>query len=197
MTEQTYIIAGLGNPGTKYAGTRHNIGYMVVDELAGKVNVSLDLEKWESFYARGLILDRKVCLLKPSTYMNCSGRAIAKFVDFYKTPLPRLLVIHDDLDMKLGRIKLTAGGGAGGHKGIRSIIQHLGSRNFYRLKIGIGRPGQDSSHPDIAVEDYVLAHFSAEEKKVIHDRMDSLIQGIEFFLHDDISKAMNFLNSFK
>jgi peptidyl-tRNA hydrolase, PTH1 family len=197
MTEQTYIIAGLGNPGTKYAGTRHNIGFMVVDKLAAGVNVSLDLEKWESFYVRGVILGRKVCLLKPSTYMNCSGRAIAKFVDFYKTPLSRLLVIHDDLDMKLGRIKLTVGGGAGGHNGIRSLIQHMGSRDFYRLKIGIGRPGQDSMHPDISVEDYVLAHFSTEEKKVVDDKMDSLMQGIDFFLQDDISKAMNFLNSFK
>jgi peptidyl-tRNA hydrolase, PTH1 family len=197
MGEETFIIAGLGNPGQRYSGTRHNIGFMVVDELAGKWNCALNLEKWESFTARISLFGQKVCLVKPMTYMNVSGRAIARFVDFYKVPSHRLLVVHDDLDMKLGRIKLIAGGGHGGHNGVRSLIQHLGDKEFFRLKIGIGRPGQDSVHPDIPVEDYVLTQFSDEEQGIVAGRMAPLIQGVEYFLQDNISKAMNLLNVLK
>jgi peptidyl-tRNA hydrolase, PTH1 family len=197
MDEETLIIAGLGNPGEKYIKTRHNIGFMVVDELARQWNCALHAEKWESFSTRVSLFGRKVCLIKPLTYMNVSGRGVARFVDFYKTPSQRLLVIHDDLDMKPGRIKLIAGGGPGGHNGIRSLIQHLGGNDFFRLKIGIGRPGQDSVHPDMPVEHYVLTEFSADDRAVISSRMDFLIQGIEYFLQDDVSKAMNLLNGLK
>jgi peptidyl-tRNA hydrolase, PTH1 family len=197
MSEETFIIAGLGNPGEKYINTRHNIGFMVVDELARKYNCALSVEKWEAFSARVSLFGQKVCLVKPLTYMNVSGRAVARFVDFYKTSSQRLLVVHDDLDMKLGRIKLISGGGPGGHNGIRSLIQHLGDNDFFRLKIGIGRPGQDSGHPDIPVEHYVLTQFSADDRAVISSRMDSLIQGIEYFLQDNVSKAMNLLNALK
>jgi peptidyl-tRNA hydrolase, PTH1 family len=197
MGEETFIIAGLGNPGKKYSGTRHNIGFMVMDEIAGKWKCSLSLEKWESLSASMSLFGQKVWLVKPMTYMNVSGRAIAGFVDFYKVPPQRLLVVHDDLDMKLGRIKLIAGGGHGGHNGIRSLIEHLGTKDFFRLKIGIGRPGQDAVHPDIPVEHYVLTQFTQEEREVVAGRMASLIQGIEYFLQENIAKAMNLLNSLK
>jgi PTH1 family peptidyl-tRNA hydrolase len=197
MGEETFIIAGLGNPGERYSGTRHNIGFMVIDEAAGKWKCPLGLARWESLSARVSLFGQKVCLVKPMTYMNVSGRAIAGYVDFYKVPPQRLLVVHDDLDMKLGRIKLISGGGPGGHNGIRSLIEHLGNKDFFRLKIGIGRPGQDMVHPDIPVERYVLTQFTDSEREVVADRMATLIQGIEYFLQRDISKAMNLLNSLK
>ena len=197
MGEETFIIVGLGNPGAKYIGTRHNIGFMVVDELAGRCKSSLTLEKWDSLSLRVSIFGAKVCLVKPLTYMNVSGKAVARFVDFYKTPLHRLLVVHDDIDMKPGRIKLICGGGSGGHNGVRSLVQHLGGNDFFRLKIGIGRPGQGSIHSDMPVEHYVLAQLSGEERETLVGRMDSLIQGVELFLQDDAGKAMNLLNGLK
>jgi peptidyl-tRNA hydrolase, PTH1 family len=197
MGEETFIIVGLGNPGEKYIGTRHNIGFMVVDELARRCNSVLSLEKWESFSVRVSLFGAKVCLVKPQTYMNMSGKAVARFTDFYKTPLHRLLVIHDDLDMKPGRIKLISGGGSGGHNGIRSLIQYLGSKDFFHLKIGIGRPGQGASHSDMPVEHYVLAQLSEAEQEVISGRMEILIHGIQYFLQDDFTKAMNLLNGLK
>ena len=197
MGEDTFIIVGLGNPGDLYAGTRHNAGFMVVDELARRWDCTPGPEKWDASSVRISIFGKKVCLVKPVTYMNLSGRAVVRFVDFYKTPLPCLLVIHDDLDMKPGRIKLIAGGGAGGHKGIRSLIEHLGGREFVRLKIGIGKPGQGSAHADMPVEKYVLAPFSREEQDLLAGRMNVLVQGIELFLQDNAGRAMNLLNGLK
>jgi peptidyl-tRNA hydrolase, PTH1 family len=197
MGEETFIVVGLGNPGEQYNGTRHNIGFMIIDELARRCHCSLTQEKWDSFFVRASLFGTKVCLIKPLVYMNLSGKAVARYVDFYKTPLHRLLVVHDDLDMKPGRIKMVSGGGSGGHNGIRSLIQHLGDKNFFRLKIGIGRPGQGAIHSDMPVEHYVLAQLSGEDREVIAGRVDSLIQGIEYFLQDDAGKAMNLLNSIK
>jgi len=197
MRENTFIIAGLGNPGEKYDETRHNVGFMVVDALARKYDCEVNLEKWEAVSTRISLYNRKVFLVKPLTYMNLSGKAVARFIDFYKLPLQNLLVIHDDLDMRPGRVKLTVGGGHGGHNGIRSLVQYLGGNDFLRLKIGIGRPGQGGVHPGIPVENYVLSRFSAEEREEVSSRMEPLIQGIGFLLQDDVSKAMNLLNSFK
>ncbi len=197
MGEDTIILVGLGNPGERYSGTRHNIGFMVVDELARQYDCPVALEKWEALSAKISLFDRKICLVKPITYMNLSGKAVSRFVDFYKIPLQNLLVIHDDIDMRLGRVKLTLGGGHGGHNGIRSLVQYLGGKDFYRLKIGIGRPGQDSVHPDISVEDYVLGKMSKEENEKVGGRMETLFQGIRCFFQNDVNKAMNLLNSLK
>jgi peptidyl-tRNA hydrolase, PTH1 family len=197
MGGDIFIIAGLGNPGEKYNGTRHNAGFMVVDALARKYDCLVNLEKWEAVSARVSLFGRKVCLVKPMIYMNLSGKAVVRFVDFYKIPLQNLLVIHDDLDMKPGRVKMTLGGGHGGHNGIRSLMQYLGGKDFFRLKIGIGRPGQDALHPEIPVEDYVLSRFLPAEKDLLADRIEPLIQGIGYFLHNDVSRAMNLLNSLK
>jgi PTH1 family peptidyl-tRNA hydrolase len=197
MGEEIFLIVGLGNPGPKYDGTRHNIGFVVVDLLAQRHDCLINLEKWEAVWARTVLFRQKVYLIKPQTYMNLSGKAVAKFVDFYKIPLRNLLVIHDDLDMRPGRIKLLMGGGHGGHNGIRSIVQYLGGRDFYRLKIGIGRPGQGGIHSDVPVEDYVLSKFLLEEKELVVNRLDSVLQGIQYYLQNDASKAMNLLNSLK
>ncbi len=197
MGEDIFVIVGMGNPGQKYEGTRHNIGFMVVDLLAQRQDCLINLEKWDAVWTRALLFGRKACLVKPQTYMNLSGKAVTRFVDFYKIPLQNLLVIHDDLDMRPGRVKLIMGGGHGGHNGIRSLVQYLGRSDFYRLKIGIGRPGQGGIHPDVPVEDYVLSKFLSEEKELVADRMDPVIQGIQYLLENDADKAMNLLNSLK
>jgi PTH1 family peptidyl-tRNA hydrolase len=165
--------------------------------LAQRHDCQINLEKWQAAWNRTVLFGKKVYLIKPQTYMNLSGKAVAKFVDFYKIPLQNLLVIHDDLDMRPGRIKLLMGGGHGGHNGIRSLVQYLGGSDFYRLKIGIGRPGQRGVHPDVAVEDYVLSKFLLEEKKLVANRMDPVIQGIQCFLQNEVGRAMNLLNSLK
>ncbi len=197
MGDNTFLIVGLGNPGSQYDGTRHNVGYMAVDELARKFNFSLGTDKWESKSTRERLWGNNICFVKPMTYMNLSGRAIAKFVGFYKLPLERIIVVHDDLDMKIGRLKLVKGGGPGGHNGIRSLIQSLGTRDFYRLKIGIGRPGQGHVHPDFPVEKYVLTQFDSDDLQIVEKRYDSIIEGLKYFIQFDAAKAMGYLNSFK
>lgn len=197
VAEETYLIAGLGNPGNKYENTRHNIGFQVVDALADTLGVSFDAGKWEAFFCRVQVANKRVYLLKPQTYMNLSGKSLARFADFYKIPTDHILVLHDDLDMHPGRLKLVTTGGPGGHNGIKSIIQCLGSKKFFRLKIGIGRPGQNDIHPEIPVERFVLAPFSCEEQKIMDGRMAVLLEGILLFVEFGAQKAMNLLNSVK
>jgi PTH1 family peptidyl-tRNA hydrolase len=197
VAEEVYLIVGLGNPGSKYEHTRHNIGFQVVDALADTVGISLDAAKWETLSCRTQLAGKRAYLLKPQTYMNLSGKSVAKFADFYKVPTDHILVLHDDLDMHLGRLKMTATGGPGGHNGIKSIIQCLGSKKFFRLKIGIGRPGQNNIHPDIPVERFVLAPFANEEQKIMAERMDVLLEDIQLFVEFGAEKAMNLLNSVK
>jgi PTH1 family peptidyl-tRNA hydrolase len=122
---------------------------------------------------------------------------VTRYVDFFKVPLTRIIVVHDDLDMKPGRLKLVSGGGTGGHNGIRSIVDHLGGNGFYRLKIGIGRPGSGDVHPDIPVDKYVLTSFQDDEMNVIQNRIKEILKGLELFFSDDVPGAMNFLNSCK
>lgn len=197
MASQTYIIVGLGNPGEKYSGTRHNIGFKVVDAIAADFSATMFVDKWDALTAKMNLGSTTIHLVKPTTYMNLSGRAVAKFVDFYKIQLSHLLVIHDDIDMRTARLKLVKGGGTGGHNGIRSIVECLGGNEFYRLKIGIGRPGKDNVSAEIPVERYVLTQFNDEEKERISVRMPDIINGFRRFIEDDPRGSMNFLNSFK
>ena len=193
----TFIIVGLGNQGSKYEGTRHNVGFMLVDYLAEKHGLSFSPVKWQAFGARSGLWGERVWLLKPQTYMNRSGIAVAGMADYYDVKKQNILVVHDDLDMNVGRIKLVNGGGTGGHNGIKSIVQHLGSPDFYRLKIGIGRPGNSDAHPDMPVDKFVLAPFSGEEAAVIDERMDDLESGIKMLIQGDVSQAMSSLNRLK
>ncbi len=197
MNENMFLVVGLGNPGSEYAATRHNAGFMVVDELARRLGVSIDHEKWQAYSAQIILWGSKVCLLKPITFMNLSGRAVARYVDFYKVRPEQILVIHDDLDMAPGRVKLVAGGGAGGHNGIRSLVECLGTRDFLRLKLGIGRPGMSGLYSKIPVEKYVLAPFSPDERILLEQRMDNIEKGLEYLVRDGIAKAMNLLNTIK
>ncbi len=197
MNENMFLVVGLGNPGNEYAATRHNAGFMVVDELARRFGVSVDHEKWQAYSAQLVSWGNRICLLKPDTFMNLSGKAVARYVDFYKVRPEQILVVHDDLDMAPGRLKLVAGGGAGGHNGIRSLVEYLGTKDFLRLKLGIGRPGRLSLYSGMPVEKYVLAPFSPDERMLLEQRMDSIEKGLEYLVCDGIAKAMNLLNTIK
>ena len=197
MNENMFLVVGLGNPGNEYAATRHNAGFMVVDELARRFGVSVDHEKWQAYSAQLVLWGSRICLLKPDTFMNLSGKAVVRYVDFYKVRPEQILVVHDDLDMAPGRLKLVAGGGTGGHNGIRSLVEYLGTKDFLRLKLGIGRPGRLGHYSGMPVEKYVLAPFSPDERMLLEQRMDNIEKGLEYLVCDGIAKAMNLLNTIK
>jgi len=184
-----YLIAGLGNPGLQYTDTRHNVGFMLLDYLANESKVSFLESKWKALIVKTIIGDESVVLLKPQTFMNASGSAVAAVAQYYKLSSDNILVIHDDLDIPLGRIKIVSGGGAGGHKGVLSCIDHLGSKNFSRMKIGIGRPAAP-----IPPEKYVLSRFGTDEHAIITDKMVEAVEGIRLFVQQGILAAMNVLN---
>jgi peptidyl-tRNA hydrolase, PTH1 family len=152
------LVAGLGNPGRQYANTRHNVGWMVVDELARRHEATFR-SKFSGRLAEGRVGEERVALLEPETYMNESGRSIAAAARFFKTPPESLLVVHDDVDLEPGRLQARQGGGLAGHNGLRSIAQALGTQDFLRLRIGVGRPGRGDPRP---VSDYVLSDFEPE-----------------------------------
>ena len=154
------LIVGLGNPGLEYQNTRHNIGFYYLDLFTGKLDINYK-EKFKGLYIKTKINNEDVIFLKPQTYMNLSGESVIKFVNYYKINIEDILVIHDDLDIDLGRIKLKDNGSSGGHNGIKSIIENIQSENFKRLKIGI------SKNKDYDTKDYVLGKFNKEELEVI------------------------------
>jgi len=184
-----YLIVGLGNPGQQYSGTRHNVGFMVLDYLAEKNNLTFADSKWKALLTKATVWNKPVVLLKPETYMNLSGRAVAQAAHFYKSQPADIIIIHDDLDMEFGRMKMVAGGGDGGHKGIRSIIEQLGTKNFPRLKIGIGRPPSPMDP-----EKYVLGKFDSAEKEMIEQKISFVLEGIRIFLQQGIAAAMTLIN---
>ena len=196
-TMERIMVAGLGNPGRRYENSRHNLGFMVVDELARRWDCPLTSGKWRALSGQTQRQGRQIVLAQPQTFMNLSGTAVREVVHFFKIPLAKLLVIHDDLDMALARLKLVCGGGAGGHKGIISISQELAATGFYRLKIGIGRPGKNDVPAAMPVEDFVLAPFSAGEMDILAARLEDIIAGIEEWADGFPDKAMNRLNSLK
>src|SRR3954453_13317332 len=152
------LIVGLGNPGKQYDQTRHNIGFTVIDELAKRFHIDLDQTKFKGLYGSTIINGEKIFLLKPLTYMNLSGESIGPFMDYFQIDLDDLLVIYDDLDLPVGKIRLRQKGSAGGHNGIKSAIAHLGTQQFNRIRMGIGRPSVPMS-----ISDYVLGRFTVEE----------------------------------
>ncbi|NOR25712.1 MAG: aminoacyl-tRNA hydrolase [Desulforhopalus sp.] len=197
MEKKDFIVAGLGNPGDQYRSTRHNVGFFIVDELARRWHSATFLEKWQAQYVSLSVDEQKVHLIKPVTFMNRSGKAVVYFYRFYKVNPDQLLVVHDDLDMAPGRIKLVKGGGAGGHNGIKSLVETLGTKEFYRLKIGIGRPGNGVVHADFPVDKYVLGNVTEEDFNILQSRYDSIEDGIRTFLQGNPARAMNLLNSLK
>jgi peptidyl-tRNA hydrolase, PTH1 family len=184
------IVVGLGNPGAKYRGTRHNVGFEVAQELSNRHGGGTPSLKHEAELVEIFLAGEKVLLVAPQTYMNLSGRSVWPLVDFYKLPLEDLLVVCDDLNMDVGRLRLRAAGSAGGQKGLQNIIQQLGSQEFARLRIGIGRPpGRMNS------ADYVLARFLPEEREIIEETIKSAAYGVELWVKEGSEKAMNQINA--
>ena len=194
MGDTGYLIVGLGNPGSKYELTRHNAGFLALDYFADRHGFSLVSEKWQGVYCRDHLAGFRILLVKPQTFMNKSGECVARFADFYKIQPANILVVHDDLDLPSGRIKVVAGGGAGGHNGIRSIISHLGTPDFARLKLGIGRPERNEQGQGGPVDRYVLAGFSDAQFALFNERLPLVKEAIELFIEQGIDTCMNRIN---
>lgn len=184
------LIFGLGNPGDRYSATRHNIGFMAVDKLATRKNKIIGTLKKKNLTAKCLIDQEEVILAKPRTFMNLSGEAVTSLASFFKIDAENIIVIHDDLDLDFGRIKIKIGGGHGGHNGIRSIVSYLGSGDFTRIKIGIGRPQTGGD-----ISGYVLNPFSVEEKGDLDRILERSAEAAEAVVREGALKAMNRFNS--
>lgn len=185
-----YIIAGLGNPSKEYEGTRHNAGFQVIDRIAEKYNISVDVKKHRALTGKGIIAGQKVILAKPQTFMNLSGESIRSLLDYYKIDEENeLIVIYDDISLEPGQIRIRAKGSAGGHNGIKNIIQHLGGQVFPRIKVGVGE-----KPPKMDLADYVLGHFSKEEKEQMDEGYEHAMHALELILMGEISEAMNEYN---
>lgn len=183
------LIIGLGNPGKQYEKTRHNAGFMVVDELAEALGISLNQLKFKGMLGEGRVGAEKALLLKPLTYMNLSGESMIQVLQFYKMQPEDILVIYDDLDTPVGQIRLRMKGSAGGHNGIKSIIQHLGTEEFNRIRVGIGRP-----QPGKKVVDYVLEPFFSEEEGDIKAALKKSAEAAKAWLAEPFVQVMNKYN---
>ena len=183
------LIAGLGNPGREYAETRHNVGFWVADELAGRYNVTLrDSSKWRARTAKATDGDESLVLAEPTTFMNLSGWAVREIAAFYKIEPGDMLILVDDADLPLGKLRMRASGSAGGHNGLKSIIQEIGTDQFPRLRIGVGRqPGELRNH--------VLGRFGADEREPIEAAVKRAADAAEMFVKDGVVKAMNRFNA--
>lgn len=185
-----FIIAGLGNPKKEYDNTRHNVGFALIDALAEKYNISVMDVKHKALTGKGMINGEKVLLVKPLTYMNLSGESIRAVVDYYKVnPASDLIVVSDDISLNPGQIRVRKKGSAGGHNGLKNIIQHLGSEAFLRIRIGVG---EKPAGYDLA--DYVLGHFSKEEKPLIEEGISKAMDAAAILLEGDADRAMNEFN---
>lgn len=189
------LIVGLGNPGAKYDQTRHNIGFAAIDALARTWHIPLsEHRKFQGIFGEGVgVKGQKVRLLKPTTFMNLSGQSIRAVTDWYKLPPEAVLVIYDDMDLPVGKLRLRQSGSAGGHNGMKSTIAHLNSQNFPRLRVGIGNPKQKSS--DGEVVSHVLGRFSAVENQAMTQVLKLLIEAVELSMKQGIPKAMSLYNN--
>ncbi len=191
MTE-TYLIIGLGNPGREYRENRHNIGFMLIDRLAIRLNARMSRLQSKALIASARHDDAKIILAKPQTFMNLSGQAVQGLAHFYKVPLEKLMLVHDDLDLPFGTIRLRPGGGAGGQKGVKSTIQRLGTNDFPRLRLGIGRP---PGRMDAAA--YVLQDFAKGDEQILSETLDRAADAVFAFVEEGMDTAMNKYNEKK
>lgn len=187
-----FLLVGLGNPGIKYALTRHNVGFWVIDELAARHGCPLERVKFQAYYATGIVAGSRAVLAKPLTYMNRSGIAVGELAHYYDVSLEKLLVIYDDMDLPIGRLRLRPEGGSGGHRGMASVLSRLGTTEIPRLRLGIGR--QAPVGEDRAVE-HVLSRFSPEEEAAVHQAVALAADAVETFLSQDLEEAMNRFNA--
>jgi PTH1 family peptidyl-tRNA hydrolase len=185
-----FLIVGLGNPGKEYEDTRHNVGFRVVDGIAKEYNIQINRQKFKGTYGEGIINGEKIMLLKPVTYMNLSGQSVREVVDFYNLKNHEILVIYDDISLEVGKLRIREKGSAGGHNGIKSIIEHLGSDVFSRIKIGVGQPDTD-------LVKHVLGKFTKEEKAVLDESIEAATKATAEIIKNDVKAAMNQFNGFK
>ncbi|QEQ15229.1 aminoacyl-tRNA hydrolase [Bacillus sp. BS98] len=184
------LIVGLGNPGREYELTRHNIGFMAIDELAKRWNISLNEQKFKGVFGAGFVNGEKVILLKPLTYMNLSGESIRPLMDYYKIDVDDFVVMYDDLDIPVGKLRLRMKGSAGGHNGVKSTISHLGTQEFQRIRMGIDRPKNG-----MKVVDYVLGRFTSEEIPDVDHSIEKAADACEEWLNKPFLQIMNTFNS--
>lgn len=182
-----WLLVGLGNPGEEYAATRHNVGFMVIDALAARHSISFRQKKTNYEYATGFIGRDQVMLVKPQTYMNRSGHVVRELINKHDD-IHEIIIIHDDLDIEPGSIKIKTSGSAGGHNGVSSIIECLGSGDFTRIKIGIGRSGR------MPAAKYVLQNFSSSEKDLMYETVGDAVDSVEHIIEKDTASAQNFFN---
>lgn len=188
-----FLVVGLGNPGKEYLYTRHNTGFLTLDYIAERLSVTVNRAKFNALTADAVIGGNRVLLIKPQTYMNESGVAVRQAADFYKIPTEHIIVISDDISLPVGMMRVRRSGSDGGQKGLRSIIAHLGSDKFPRLRIGVG----EKPHPDYPLADWVLSEFTKEEQKVLFDEFGTAMSGIEKMIAGDFDSAMMICNGKK
>jgi PTH1 family peptidyl-tRNA hydrolase len=178
-------IVGLGNPGPQYEKTRHNVGFMALDQLAARHGITINQSKCKALIGEGIIDGVKTVLIKPMTYMNLSGESVRAYMDYYKADLNDLIVVYDDLDTEVGKIRLRYQGSAGGHNGIKSLIQHTGTQQFNRIRMGISRP-----EPGYAIVDYVLGVFPKNEKEALEGMISETCDALEYSLNNTFERTM-------
>lgn len=184
-----FLFVGLGNPGREYRESRHNIGFMAIDRICSTAGIKLGKLQSKALVASASLKGQKVILAKPQTFMNLSGQAVSSLIRFYKIPLEQFLVIHDDIDLPVGTIRIRQSGGSAGQRGLASIIQSLGTQDFPRLRIGVGRPpGQ------MEAADYVLQSFSKSDLEIITVVLDRVVEASQLFISDGLNAAMNQYN---
>lgn len=189
-SENTWLIVGLGNPGPEYAKTRHNIGFRCLDIVADKLGCAIDKGKFQGLYGVTSYHSNKIYLLKPLTYMNLSGRSVLQLSAYFQIPPERIIVLFDDISLEPGRMRVRGNGSAGGHNGIKSIIQELGSQDFPRVKIGVGA----KPHPDFDLAAWVLSPFTASEEKALDVSLENGARAVLTILEEGVSQAANAYN---
>ena len=185
-----WLVVGLGNPGSKYEWTRHNMGFLVIDELADRLDIPVKRLKFKALTNTALLGGRSVLLMKPTTYMNLSGEAVGQAARFYQIPPERVLVISDDAALPQGKLRVRRSGSAGGHNGLKNIISHLGTDQFPRVKVGVGQ----KPHPDSDMVDWVLGAFTGQDRKVMEDAVSRAADAVTVLLQHGVDQAMNSYN---
>lgn len=180
-----WLVAGLGNPGKQYSRTRHNVGFMVVDALAKELAAEFSGRKFAAEFSQVKVGREKIIIIKPQTYMNRSGEAVAQLVNYFKVPSHRLLTVYDDFNLELGVVRLRLRGSAGGHNGVQSVIETLGTADFPRLRIGVGKPSGDRA-------DFVLAEFALDEKAILQGSISRAVKIVNAVLRDGLAKTVSY-----
>ena len=183
-----FLIVGLGNIGKEYENTRHNVGFMVLDEFCEKFNIDLNKENSTSTYGIGRVNDKKIICIKPKTYMNLSGDAILEIINYYKLNIENMLVIYDDISLEISKIRIREKGSHGGHNGMKDIIKKLNTEKFKRIRVGIGE------NKNIELANYVLSKFNKNELELLEQNYEKIIRSIEMIVNDKIVEAMNIFN---